>query len=285
MIFLNILEITNILIFVFIYFDVYFSSSFPFVNVFKPSHTSIINQSACLFADTCSSARSGFILRHGGRSGGAGHGDGVSKTPGTERHWSGPGWAAQHLRGLKQACDHEENIASRYLLFINDQISACATVHTQGIWLHVLNIAHLLNPGILDTSTLTLNPIHFALRWPYGTRTATTTSLLLWDGGTDGESASGAATRSAAWRGGGAGGRPWDGPATPPPAARHRHREPASSLSVDRTRARGERRGRWRSNTSEADFKGDLDWKITTVYSFYCFFQMLFPQYLTPLMI
>lgn len=54
-----------------------------------------------LFADACSTAWSGFILRYGGRSGGTGHRNSVPKTPGAERHWSGLGWTAQHLWGWK----------------------------------------------------------------------------------------------------------------------------------------------------------------------------------------
>lgn len=74
-----------------------------------------------------------------------------------------------------------------------------------------------------------------------------TASLHQLDVGTADESASGAGTKSAAWRGGGAAGHLLAVPVMPPPAALRPHREPASSLSVDkeqRTRARGEKRGK-----------------------------------------
>ena len=74
----------------------------------------------------------------------------------------------------------------------------------------------------------------------------TTASRHQRDAGTADVPASRVGTKSKAWRGGGAAGPPSGDPATPPRAARHPPREPASSLSVDtepRTRARGERRG------------------------------------------
>lgn len=64
-----------------------------------------------------------------------------------------------------------------------------------------------------------------------GTMTA---SLHQWDAGTAVESASGAGTKSVAWRGGGAAGPLLGDPDMPPPAALRPHREPASTLSVDR---------------------------------------------------
>lgn len=80
----------------------------------------------CFFlADAGGTAWPGFILRHGGRSGGTGHGDSVPKTSGAERHWPGLGWAAQHLWGLRhrKTWDDEETIARLYLPFMTDQTS------------------------------------------------------------------------------------------------------------------------------------------------------------------